>query len=151
MKFLEPVVEEICKRKDQSSKGLDFGSGPAPVLQELFQRKGFQVSSYDPFFSPLNLSSLAKFDFMTCTETAEHFFFPAQEFEQIFALLKSDGVFVLMTALYDSQTDWDSWYYVNDPTHVCFYSAQTLEWIASKVNAHLEIANSRISIFSLRN
>jgi hypothetical protein len=38
--------------------------------------------------------------------------------------------FAVMTAIITDATDFPSWYYRRDPTHVVFYSTRTFEWIA---------------------
>ena len=37
-----------------------------------------------------------------------------------------------MTARVDEVDDFNSWYYKEDPTHVCFYSRATFDWLAAR-------------------
>ena len=147
--FLSPVAEEVARRLPTSSKGLDYGCGPQPVLALILNQKGFETGYYDPFFFPEGLNTTKTFDFITCTEAAEHFFTPGQEFERIFSLLKPKGILVLMTEFLNEKIDIETWYYGKDPTHVCFFSKKTLKWIADKFHRQLEIINHRVAVFSI--
>ena len=59
--------------------GLDFGCGPGPALANMMQSDGYEMEIYDPFFFPNKDALSKKYDFITCTETAEHFFNPHDE------------------------------------------------------------------------
>ena len=51
----------------------------------------YLIDLYDPFFFPNKEIFSKTYDFITCTETAEHFFNPKKEFDLINTLLKKDG------------------------------------------------------------
>jgi 2-polyprenyl-3-methyl-5-hydroxy-6-metoxy-1,4-benzoquinol methylase len=146
VQFLKPVVTETKKHVPSRGRILDYGCGPGPVLAELLQIEDFKTFRYDPFFYPQGLENLPMLDGVTCTEAAEHFFNPNKEFSTIFSLLKPTGVLILMTELYPENQPIADWYYSKDPTHVCFYSAKTFEWLAKKYNhTSLEI-NHRLCV-----
>ena len=146
--FLMPVVNDICQQLEASLKGLDYGSGPQPVLAELLTTKGYTTDIYDPFFAPRSLQKINnEYDFITCTETAEHFYKPAIEFEQIFRILKAKGYLFLMTKLYTPETNIKTWDYARDSSHVCFYSFKTLQWLATKYSRNLVVVNERLFRF----
>ena len=48
VRFLSPVVEEALQWIDIKDQGLDFGSGPGPILDQLFARRGTSITNYDP-------------------------------------------------------------------------------------------------------
>ena len=52
---------------------------------------------YDPFFFPNEEIFSKTYDFITCTEAAEHFFNPNKEFDLLDKLLKKDGWLGVMT------------------------------------------------------
>lgn len=145
--FLNPAAEEVARRCSTKSKGLDYGCGPQPVLALLLNQKGFETGYYDPFYFPEGLNASKNFDFITCTEAAEHFFNPNIEFERIFSLLKPTGLLVLMTELLKDKTDIENWYYSKDPTHVCFFSETTLHWLAKRFSKNIEILSHRLAVF----
>jgi hypothetical protein len=57
-------------------------------------------------------------------------------------MLKDNGLLGIMTKRLINFEKFRSWHYKNDPTHVCFYSDLTFEYIAEKWGYKLEIINS---------
>jgi SAM-dependent methyltransferase len=98
------------------------------VLVNLLRRAGFQATGFDPFFAPVaDLSE--RFDAVTCTEVVEHFARPRTEFERLRSLLRPDGYLVIMTEFHPGPARLADWYYARDPTHVAFYSRETMSHI----------------------
>ena len=64
-----------AKLSSVADTGLDFGCGHGPASsRHAPQADGFSnVSLYDPFFFPDTEALTRTYDFITCTETAEHF------------------------------------------------------------------------------
>jgi 2-polyprenyl-3-methyl-5-hydroxy-6-metoxy-1,4-benzoquinol methylase len=115
-----------------SGSGLDFGCGPHPTASELLRELGYEVTNYDPFFAPDTEALEREYDFVLCTEVAEHFYAPADEFERLHRILKVGGWLSLMTKLLTPEQSLATWWYAKDPTHVSFYSRSTLDWIQQK-------------------
>jgi hypothetical protein len=130
--FVEPLFQQIRPRVAPGSRGLDFGAGPGPALLQMFERHGFSMAAYDPFFWPDPASLTTTYDFIVASEVAEHLYSPHNELERLFNLLKPGGWLGIMTLLVEPQTDFANWYYRRDPTHVVFYSRQTFIWIAQR-------------------
>lgn len=131
--FLSRVIEPSMQYINSGMSGLDYGCGPNPVLAKLVEDKGMKCDYYDPFFFP-ECKSDAKYDFVFATECFEHFFNPKKEIEKICAMLNSNGILGIMTELMGDSTDFATWYYKNDPTHVCFYSDKTINYICQTYN-----------------
>jgi SAM-dependent methyltransferase len=144
--FLSPAIEALKHMKKLGAKGLDYGCGPTEALARLARNEGFQCDTYDPFFFPKKLENLKPLDFILCTEAAEHFFNPQLEFEKIFSLLKPDGCLILMTELHTESTDFESWYYAKDPTHVSFYSELSIDWISEKHQRGFKALSPRLQV-----
>jgi len=125
--FLSRLSTPLKDKLLQGSRGLDFGCGHGPALADILIKDGFDVDLYDPFFFPDEDVFLKQYDFITCTETAEHFFEPAKEFKILHSLLKKNGWLGVMTNTLTTDDAFDSWYYRRDPTHVCFYSEEPLK------------------------
>ena len=89
-----------------------------------------------------------KYDFITCTETAEHFFNPKKEFDLINSLLNKGGWLGVMTSFLTTSEVFDSWYYRRDPTHVVFYAEETFDVIAQQRNWHCEIITKDVVLFN---
>ena len=128
--FLSRVADPLVPRLRSGAEGLDYGSGPGPTLSVMLRERGFAVRDYDPFFAPEDDALARTYDFITCTETAEHFHRPAEEFARLDALLRPGGWLAVMTEILDADDRFAAWWYVRDPTHVCFYRRATMDWIA---------------------
>ena len=143
--FLDPLLERILP----GSNGLDFGSGPNPVLAKLLEESGYKMKTYDPFFSPELPAFEQHFDFLTCVETAEHFFSPLQEWQRICGLIKPGGWIGVKTEMVLQKTDFATWHYKNDFTHVCFYAKESFDWIAERFKLKVEfVGNSTLFLQS---
>lgn len=127
--FVKPLFEELLPLIPRGAKGLDYGAGTGPVLCEMFRSQGFTVRLYDPYFWPDTSVLKEKYDFIFACEVVEHFYSPYQEFSRMKEMLLENGALGIMTALYSSEINFEEWYYRKDPTHVCFYSNQTIEWL----------------------
>ena len=145
--FLSKLSNPLMKKIKATAKGLDFGCGPGPALADIFKSNNYSIDLYDPFFFPNEDIFSKKYDFITCTETAEHFFNPKKEFDLINKLLKKEGWLGVMTSFLPTQEDFDSWHYRRDPTHVVFYAEETFEVIAQQMNWHCEIITKDVVLF----
>lgn len=150
VKFLWPAVEQVKKLKIPPATGLDYGCGPNPVLSQLLTQENFKMFSYDPYFFPIPLAEFRNLDFITCTEAAEHFYSPGFEFKKLFKMLKPRGVLVLMTDLFQRETVLQNWHYTRDPSHVCFFSEQSLTWLSQLHGLDLNIHSTRLASFRVR-
>ncbi len=119
------------------SRGLDFGSGPGPTLSLMFEELGYPTAIYDPFYANDDSVLDLKYDFITATEVVEHFNNPAQSLNKMWQLLKPGGYLGIMTKLVINQTAFSNWHYKNDPTHICFFSNETFNWLTNHWNAKI--------------
>ncbi len=130
--FLSKLAEPLLERLAPNSNGLDYGCGPGPALAAMLEEQGRAIALYDPFFAPdesvLNLT----YDFITCTETAEHFHRPAEEFDRFSQLLSPGGWLAVMTSFQTDDALFANWHYRKDPTHVVFYREATFKVIAAQ-------------------
>ncbi len=145
--FLDRVAVPLAERLAPGTEGLDYGSGPGPTLSVMLRERGFRVELYDPFFAPGEESLRRTYDFVTCTETAEHFHRPAEEFERFDRLLRPGGWLAVMTGWLGDDTDFGAWRYARDPTHVCFYRPATLDWVAARHGWSLEVPRRDVALF----
>ena len=120
--FLSRLALPLLDRLPPLSSGLDYGCGPGPLLAEILKQAGHGVELFDPFYAdhPQHLQN--RYDFITCTEVAEHFRRPGIEFERLFGLLKPSGRLGLMTKLVIDADAFAHWHYKNDQTHISFLS-----------------------------
>lgn len=143
-RFLSRLHEPLQARLKPQQRGLDFGCGPGPALAGMFKEQGQQVELYDPFY--FNDPSLLKrsYDFICATEVVEHLRAPAKEFSMFFDMLESGAWLGLMTKLVTSEEAFRNWHYIRDPTHICFYSQPTFEYIAKRFTATVEYIGSDV-------
>ena len=146
-RFLSPVVEAVKRYVQKSeARGLDWGSGPVPVLGDMLRESHFQVDIYDPQFHPEPPDS-NQFDFMTSTEVVEHFHEAGAEWMKLLAPLRPDGVLVIMTERHQGQGFMNDWHYRRDPTHVSFYSDATFRHFEALFGLKLLEILPRIAVF----
>jgi cyclopropane fatty-acyl-phospholipid synthase-like methyltransferase len=141
-------VNPLKDKIELNAKGLDFGCGHGPALADMLKKDKYSIDLYDPFFFPNKEIFKKKYDFITCTETAEHFFSPKKEFDLINSLLNKGGWFGVMTSFLTTNEAFDSWYYRRDPTHVVFYAEETFDVIAKQRNWHCEIITKDVVLFN---
>ncbi len=130
------------------SSGLDYGSGPGPALVAMAREDGFDMTAYDPHFAPDDSALQRTYDFVTCTETAEHFASPGEEFRRLSGLLKTPGLLGVMTSMLDDRSAFASWHYHRDPTHLAFYSSTSMLWIADRHGLDVTFPAPNVAIFS---
>lgn len=147
--FLARLADPLGGRLVPGARGLDFGSGPGPTLSLMMTKQGFPMDNWDPFYAPDPSVLERSWDFVTCTETAEHFFEPAREFERLGRLLRPGGLLAIMTSWWTPDQDLADWYYVRDPTHVAFYRQATLDWIARDRGWEVEHPRTNVSFFQV--
>ncbi|MDA0771199.1 MAG: class I SAM-dependent methyltransferase [Chloroflexi bacterium] len=145
--FLGRLYYQLKPHLMTGAKGLEYGSGPGPALVAMMQEDGFDVDMYDFYFHADEAVFNKTYDFITCTETAEHFSDPALEFQQLAAMLRSPGWMGLMTGMLADWSQFPIWYYHRDPTHVNFFSRKTMSWIARKHDWEVSFPTENVALF----
>ena len=145
--FLSRLTDHLIPKLQPGMKGLDFGSGPGPALSVMLEEAGFVMDIYDPYFAANTAPLALIYDFITCTETVEHFHQPAKEFHQFDRMLRRDGWLGVMTEMLESDQDFPNWWYHSEPTHVCFYKQETMDWIATQYGWRAEYPKKNVTLF----
>lgn len=130
-RFLAKLATPLLQRLPAAASGLDYGCGPGPALAAMLREAGHAVALYDPFFAPDRAPLERTYDFIVCTETAEHFHRPADELDRLDAMLDAGGWLAFMTCFQTDDARFSGWHYHRDPTHVVFYRAATFSRIAA--------------------
>lgn len=136
-RFLSRVINPLLDRLSVPAKGLDFGCGPGPVLASMLRNAGHDVACYDPFYAPQTDVLDAHYDFITCTEAIEHFYWPKVQWQQWLSMLKPGGYLGIMTKLVKDPDAFSRWHYKNDLTHVSFFSRYTFQFLAHQAGLEL--------------
>lgn len=145
---LAPLCEKVTSDFPSSAIGLDFGCGEGAFLSVMAAEKGLLIKNYDLYYH--NHSSLLgeQYDYIVMTEVLEHIARPAELLPKLLAMLKAKGFLLVMTKRVLSQSRFAQWHYKQDPTHICFYSVDTFEWVASAYNLVLDIVSDDIVTLS---
>ena len=145
-RFLSKLATPLSARLQRGAAGLDYGCGPGPALAAMLSEAGHEIALYDPFFQPDRSVLAGEYDFVTCTETAEHFHDPAAEFARLMALVRPGGWLAIMTCFQTDDARFARWHYRMDPTHVVFYRARTLQFLARRAGWTCEIPAKDVAL-----
>jgi len=146
--FLDRLLAPLSARLPAGARGLDYGSGPGPTASVMMRERGFAMTDYDPFFAPNEPEPGAPYDFLVCTEVAEHLRRPAEVFARLDALLAPGGTLGVLTGVLEDDAAFPSWWYHKDPTHIAFYRPETLAWVADRFGWTLERPSRDAALFS---
>ncbi len=147
--FLNDFVKVIRNYISETSLGLDFGSGPTPLLAEIFSSLGYDMSIFDLFYADDKYMLEKKYDFITMVEVLEHMKDPWEDLRTLWGSLRPRGIIGIMTKfLPEDKEKFRGWSYKNDSTHICFYSVETFNWIREKINAELIFPAENIVLMS---
>jgi SAM-dependent methyltransferase len=127
--FVSPVTNAILADFKPDHKGLDFGSGTGSPIMQVLKENKYNVVEFDLFFHNHPELLKQKYDYIACSETAEHFKEPYREFKQLRDLLHPGGMLYIMTDRFDPARDFGTWFYKTDPTHVFLYHEKAFEFI----------------------
>lgn len=145
--FLSKLTVPLQERLAPVSRGLDYGCGPGPALAAMLREAGHEVATYDPFFAPDPAPLSGLYDFVTCTEVAEHFHHPAREFERLRGLVRPGGWLAVMTCFQTEDSRFAGWHYRKDPTHVVFYRQETFRYLADIWGWEGEVPAKDVALF----
>ncbi len=146
--FLSRLSTPLKRLLSTHKTGLDYGCGPGPALCSMLEEEGYEMHKYDPFFYPDKAIFSKQFDFITCSETVEHFYYPFAEFELFDKMLNPSGIIGIMTNFLCDDALFENWYYRRDPTHVVFYAKNTFQTIARKRSWLCQFPDKNIAILT---
>lgn len=146
-KFLQRLTVPFTKKLPPESTGLDFGCGPGPTLSVMLEETGHTVALFDPIYQPNPKALKSQYDFITATEVFEHLHDPKRDLEQLWNALKPEGWLGVMTKRAHNLESFSRWHYIQDPTHVCFWSDNTFRWLAGIWSAQVELIEPDVTLF----
>ncbi|MGM0783657.1 MAG: class I SAM-dependent methyltransferase [Pseudomonadota bacterium] len=150
-RFLSRLFVPLCERLGDGARGLDFGAGPGPTLSVMFAEAGRPTAIYDPFYAPDAAVLAATYDFITATEVVEHLHAPGRELTRLIERLAPGGWLGIMTKRVRSHEAFARWHYIQDPTHVCFFSEATFRWVAERLSLHVEFPAADVALLQKTN
>lgn len=139
------LKEAVLPSSTNSKSGLDFGSGPSPVLaQILSDTYGYNMDIYDLFYSPQKSYLNKTYDLITVTEVVEHLENPLDYFTLFREHLNEKGILAIMTHFHNNHDeDFLKWHYIRDRSHISFYCERTFEVIAEKMKMKVVYTNHK--------
>jgi len=145
--FLSQVFNPVLDNIQPGAKGLDFGCGPGPTLSVMFEEQGYKVDLFDKFYADNRSIFNKKYDFITATEVAEHLDNPGDELARLYNMLNEGGVLAIMTKMLGDKINFKSWYYKDDPTHICFFGKNTMHHLAEAWGASIKFYGDDVVLF----
>jgi predicted TPR repeat methyltransferase len=97
------------------------------------------MRTYDPFYAADAGVFDERYDFITSTEVFEHLANPGREIGRLLTLLRPGGWLGIMTKRAGAEEAFPRWHYIQDPTHVSFFSEATFSYIAALHDLTLEL------------
>ena len=140
-KFLSRLSDPLSKRVDPPAIGLDFGSGSGSALPPLLEEEGYSLELFDIFYHPNEEVFQKRYAFITATEVFEHLKAPLFEVRRLWEVLEPGGYLGVMTSRLESlnatgpRQEFASWHYIRDPTHICFWSESSFNYLANRLGA----------------
>ncbi|TVZ38866.1 methyltransferase family protein [Alteromonadaceae bacterium 2753L.S.0a.02] len=135
--FLSRIVSPVTDLLSPGNRVLDFGCGPGPAIATMLAPFDIAVSTYDLYFCDNRAVLQERYHAVIATEVIEHLRQPKQTLQLIWQCVAAGGVFAAMSKLVINRDAFARWHYKNDPTHICFYSEATLNWLADCWQAEL--------------
>lgn len=125
--------------------GLDFGSGPEPVLSQVMTRD-YDVTPdiYDLHYQPKKVYEGKLYDFIVSTEVIEHVKDPKAILKLFHEHLKPGGIAAIMTLFHEDEDEkFLKWWYRRDVTHISFFVPMTFEVLAEEVGFDLVFCDEK--------
>lgn len=149
LEFLDKIVTIITHSFPQDSTILDFGSGANAVLEGILGNKGFHCDSFDPLFNLRCNNDTLIYDIIVVCEVIEHLRLLQNELSFIKQRLKPDGIVIIRTQLYPDADKFLNWWYIQDLTHINFFSPVTITFVASLLNRTVSFTSEK-DVFLLK-
>lgn len=146
-KFLSKIFNPVLRCLSPGDVGLDFGSGPGPTLSLMFSEQGYKVDLFDKFYANNESIFNNKYNFITSSEVVEHLGNPGVELNRLFNMLDNGGVLAIMTQMLSSDINFSSWHYKDDPTHICFFSKNTMKYLAKSWQVDVSFYGGDVVLF----
>ncbi len=132
--YLKGVIKKIERIPLLNKRILDFGCGYDSVLTKLLHKEGFHSTAYDPLYN-IGLDCFSQtYDIIILCEVIEHIQDIQKALTCINSCLASEGYLVIQTELYNGLDDFSSWWYIQDPTHINFFSKQSITMLEDVIS-----------------
>lgn len=142
--YLSAIADGVVALVNGPAAVLDFGSGEEHVLTDILVSRGVRCVAYDPLYGMTVPDG--QFDIVVACEVFEHLRDPRHGMNVIRCFVKHNGFVYVRTRLYDDLTDFSAWWYAKDPTHIVFYSRETMETVGELLGKKIVSTNNKDTI-----
>ncbi|WP_227367816.1 class I SAM-dependent methyltransferase [Halomonas sp. M20] len=149
-RFLSRLFIPLQARLPPGAQGLDFGCGPGPTLSVMFEESGHPMALYDLYYAPDRDVLERSYDFITASEVIEHLASPGQVLMELSERLHPGGWLGLMTKRVISRKAFADWHYIQDPTHISFFSETSLRWLGKRLDLQVSFPAADVVIMQKR-
>ncbi len=144
--FLSRALAPVLQYCPPPASGLDFGCGPGPALVAMAREAGYAMSLYDKFYAPDPAPLQQCYDFVTCTEVAEHLSRPWRVLSELWRCVRPGGLLVIQTRRVLDDERFRNWFYRRDPTHITFFAESSFRWLADQLQAELSLSAADVAV-----
>ncbi len=121
----------LSGRVSAPARVLDYGSGPEPALAGLLAERGYESSSWDPFFMPDRSGIRGPYGAVLLHEVLEHCASPLAALRDAASLVGRGGIVAASTLFKPGDPGtFMRWWYREDITHVSFMDSDCLAVLA---------------------
>jgi 2-polyprenyl-3-methyl-5-hydroxy-6-metoxy-1,4-benzoquinol methylase len=147
--YLEKIAILVSARilKDQSI--LDFGSGREAVLNTLLKKNGYDCTAYDPLYDHNTIPKNRIFDVIIACEVVEHLRDLRSELLMMRKLVSEKSKIIIRTQTYPSPEKFLKWWYIQDLTHINFFSLKSINFAGQILGCDIE-QTAELDIFVLK-
>jgi cyclopropane fatty-acyl-phospholipid synthase-like methyltransferase len=133
VEMFKKLISEFIAPLKGVKNALDFGCGEGGVLATLLQNDGIKCDKYDLFYFNDKSYKTKKYDLILSTEVFEHLSNPIDVLKELLGCLNDGGYLLLMSSFHPNDDEkFLKWYYIQDITHIGFFSMKTFEYIAKE-------------------
>jgi hypothetical protein len=136
--YLEKVVKVVSGTVNKDKSILDFGSGKNAVLSDLFKKNGFNCTPYDPLYGLQNVALDNAFDILIACEVVEHLRDLRSELFLMKKMVADKSKIIIRTQLCPPSDRFLKWWYIQDLTHINFFSLKSLEIAGQILDCDIE-------------
>jgi len=129
--YFDRFLDWVLPLVGEGGLALDYGCGVSDLLSVMLGERGFAADRYDPIYYPDESYRARRYDLIVSTEVFEHLDTPLSAMKSLSGLLYDNGYVAIQTQFYPPKyEEFGRWYYRMDPTHIGFFSVDTLRYMA---------------------
>jgi len=131
--YFQSFLDYVLPLTTNVKTALDFGCGKSSLLSNMMIENGIDSNYYDPIYHPDKSTLDSRCDLITSVEVFEHLHDPVDVFGKLLLQLNDGGYLAIRTEFAPSEmSEYFSWYYRQDPTHIGFFSRSVFEYLAER-------------------